>query len=716
MTSRPHRAGAAALLVVSYLALTAVFTYPLAPNLATHHVGEASGDAKGYLWNYWWTERALFEEGTSPFETDVIFHPIGIGLAFHTLGFLQGVEYAVLREVVSRVTAANLVVLWTFLASALATYALARSLGAGPWGSFLAGAVFAFCPYRLARLAGHYDLLGTEWIPLYALLLLKLVRSEPSSRRVVPLVGLTALAAAACGYTAMTYLVFLVFFTLVVLIHQYRLARRAAPRVAALAVVTVALLAPLLHQALVDQASWTYPSYPGASRYVADAFGYLVPSPRQSLLGPFLGRRFDPNLTETSVFIGFFVTGIAIVAIWIRRRLEGASLWLLAGGVFYLLSLGSSLHVFGTDTGLPLPFALLAKIPVLDNLRAPSRFAILTVLALAMLLALAWTQLVGTHRFRAIATAFAVLLIAAEYVSYPTPLFAEDVPSLYRDLAKEPGALAVVEIPGIEQEPVETMYHQTFHEKPMFIGTVARVPREKSDYYLGLPLVRPLIDLRKGKIELSPELLERERENAPRVARFLDIGYFVIDRGYEKRGVVDYLEAVLPVDRWYEDEAHLVLRLRREELPPEPRAIDAGATWSRQHFESGWLPPEREQADDGSFFRWSDRERATFVFRRPSNETRSIVFELAPLDGLEQSVSVELDDGRVLGERALTPGFQEVAFRLPKRAKRAERAESAEATHSESLERLWLRWKAVRRASDRDPRRLAARVRSVRFE
>jgi hypothetical protein len=327
-------------------------------------------------------------------------------------------------------------------------------------------------------------------------------------------------------------------------------------------------------------------------------------------------------------------------------------------------------------------------------------------LSLAILVALVWTRLVRNFRFRSAATGLAALLIAAEYLSYPTPLFDAGVPSIYRDLAKEPAELAVVEIPGIEQAPVETMYHQTFHEKPIFIGTAARVPREKSDYYLGLPLVRPLIDLRKGKLVLSPELLARERDSAPRVARFLDVGYFVVDRGYEKRGVVDYLEAVLPVDRWYEDDTRLVLRVRRNELPLEPRTIDAGAVWSRQHFESGWLRPEHEDGEDddgASLFRWSDRARATFLFRRPSEKTRSIVFDLAPLDGLQQSVSVELD-GRRLGEHELSEGFQEVAFALP------------EPSEPGRVERLWLRWKAVRRASEKDPRRLAARVRSIRFE
>ena len=66
-----RQAVTACLLFLTYLAFTIVFTYPLAWHLGTHHVGEAGGDAKSYLWSYWWVSRAL-RAGVNPFETDAI--------------------------------------------------------------------------------------------------------------------------------------------------------------------------------------------------------------------------------------------------------------------------------------------------------------------------------------------------------------------------------------------------------------------------------------------------------------------------------------------------------------------------------------------------------------------------------------------------------------------------------------------------------------------
>ncbi len=49
-----------------------------------------------------------------------------------------------------------------------------------------------------------------------------------------------------------------------------------------------------------------------------------------------------------------------------------------------MLSFGSTLHVAGTDTHIPLPGAILAHLPVLDNL-VPARFAVYVALCTALL-------------------------------------------------------------------------------------------------------------------------------------------------------------------------------------------------------------------------------------------------------------------------------------------------------------------------------------------
>jgi hypothetical protein len=216
--------------------------------------------------------------------------------------------------------------------------------------------------------------------------------------------------------------------------------------------------------------------------------------------------------------------------------------------------------------------------------------------------------------------------MVAEYLAVPVPLFQAGASDLFARVAREPGDFTVVEIPGIDQAPGRIMYDQTIHGKRIFIGTAARVPVEKTSYYFGLPLVRPLVDLRKGRVELDAGLLAREREAAPRVARFLALRYVVVEHAFADRGVVDFLEQVLPVARVDDDGERLLLRVSPEALPPLPWRIEAGAPESRMYFETGWSVPEDT---GGRPTRSPTGARSTILYRRPSADVRRLVLEIA---------------------------------------------------------------------------------------
>ncbi len=694
------RAGLGLTLVLVYAGLTVLFTYPLVWFLTSHHAGEAGGDARVYLWNMWWVDKALTELHTNPFETDFIFYPLGIGLSLHTLGLSQGLLFIALKILLGDVAAANSILLITFVASALGMYALARYLGASTLGAFLAGLAFAFCPYRLARLAGHYDLLGTEWIPLYTLFFLKALRVKRLDAKLLLAAGVLA---ALCGYTTLTYLVFLALLSGLYVLWRTACDRRdfsPIGRAALIGLVTAGLLLPLLLQVNRDLSAWRYSAYPGSDRYGADLASYALPGPQQNLLGDSLGQSFDSNLTEATIFPGYVLLLVLVGALstsYVRRNYV---FWFVAAGVFLLLSLGSSLKIAGWESGIPLPFALFQELPLLEHLRAPSRLSIVFMLCAAVLLGVTWSfwmERVRRPVSRVFLTGLVAIGLVAEYLAIPVPVFTAGVAPIHRQLAAEQEQFTVMEIPGIEQVPEQLMYHQTVHGKNIFIGTAARVPPEKTAYYFGLPLVRPLVDLRKGKIALSPELISEQSELAPGVAAFLGLRYFIVEKAYAKRGVLEFLEKVLPLDRTYEDEERIGLRVRADELPLPRHAIDPGAADSRMYFATGW---SRAEQAEGRSFRWANESRSTLLLRRP-DDAAGVVVEISPLDNESQRVTARID-GMLLGEATLSPGWNEIRWTLPSRTRR--------------VERLDLQWSVLTQASEADPRRLAARVSSIRFE
>jgi hypothetical protein len=173
----------------------------------------------------------------------------------------------------------------------------------------------------------------------------------------------------------------------------------------------------------------------------------------------------------------------------------------------------------------------------------------------------------------------------------------------------------------------------------------------------------------------------------------------MVDLSYIKRGVLDFLEQVLPVDDVERDGEHVLLRVREDELPPLPRSIDAGAAESRLYFESGWSPSEQES---GQGFRWATERIATILLRRPSPAVDTISVKLSPLENLGQRVEIRWD-GTFLGAENLGSGWSELRWSLP-------------ASTDDRIERLELRFSNLRTASERDRRRLAARIAEVRFE
>ncbi|MBN2371387.1 MAG: hypothetical protein JXO72_12965 [Vicinamibacteria bacterium] len=663
LASRRKRAWMGVALTLGYLGLTLLFTYPLASCLMTCHAGEAGGDAPTYVWNLWWMKKSLIELHSNPLTTEFIFHPIGISLALHTLGATQGAFFVPLSLALGDVAAANVVVLLTFLFSALAVYALARHYHADRGGAFLAGAAFAFCPYRVARLAGHYDLLSTEWIPLFLLCFAKALDRTRRSRAWLVMAALTA---AACGYANLSYLVFLGLIAIVFVLE--RLARKRAPwrtlflRAGFVFITAGILLSPLFIAIAQAMTRWTYPPYPGAERYSADLLSYLLPAPNQNVLGGALGYEASRNATESIVFPGYLPWLLGLAALLKKRLRRSHAFWIASGVIFFLFSLGPVLRVAGRETGLPLPFALLQRLPLLHNLRAPARFSLIVVLALAILMAAGWTALSRRLRRRSARyamTGAAAAALILELVSVPVSVFAAETPALFRAVGAEPGDFAVVEIPGIDQVSGRLMHHQTAHGKRIFIGFCARVPLEKKSYYYGLPLVRPLIDLRKRKIPLDDALVERERTSAPRAARFLGIRYFVIERSFAKRGVIDYLERVLPIERLGGDDERELLRVREEELPPLPWTIEAGAPESRLYFESGWRRPA---VFEGRLGRAARGRRSTVLLRRPAAGTSAVTLVAHVPASLP--IDLRIDDERI-GRLRLPAGWSRPRIELP---------------------------------------------------
>src|SRR5690606_6123707 len=104
---------------------------------------------------------------------------------------------------------------------------------------------------------------------------------------------------------------------------------------------------------------------------------FFVPSSHHVLWGDWmrplyvhLYTGFAGNDTEQTVYIGYVVLALAVIAI-VKVPKAKTRLWMLSAIIFFLLSLGPFLHLYGSDTfvlgglelSVPLPSYLLHFIP-----------------------------------------------------------------------------------------------------------------------------------------------------------------------------------------------------------------------------------------------------------------------------------------------------------------------------------------------------------------
>jgi hypothetical protein len=170
-------------------------------------------------------------------------------------------------------------------------------------------------------------------------------------------------------------------------------------------------------------------SLDNVQKYSADVLGFLIPSWNHIFFGHF-ARNLDLKIFtagfEGTVYIGPVILILAFIGLWRGWTIQ--SRWTLravvAGTIFYLLSLGPRLRFFGRQSEIPGPALLLYKTRFARFLSAPARFDVIVMLCAAILCAVGCAYLLNRfgekwQRMALIAT-IAVFLFA-DILTIPFP-------------------------------------------------------------------------------------------------------------------------------------------------------------------------------------------------------------------------------------------------------------------------------------------------------
>jgi len=552
----PRLTPAEALLVcLGYLALTVAATWPLILNMNSALLG--SGDGLQNLWNLWWAERALSRGQLNLYFTDLLYHPGGVSLAYHTLvpfSCLLAYPFLALGAPIGVVY--NAITLLTTVASGFGMYLLLRDRTHDRLSAFVAGVIFCFAPIRMSRLMyGNVQIYSTQFIPL----LVWCIERARRAPRLRYLLG----AGMALGLTAWCSLELALGAAILAgLLILFDLLRRGKlwPRLRGwLLVVGVTLLValPVVWPLLRDAPQFPAEANTLASseRNSADLLGLFVPdfetNPLVRRIAPRpLAQAIDHvhrvsygNPYEKSVFLGYVVLLTALATVILVRprdprardpRRRGVREWAIIAGTFALLALGPVLRIAG-HASVPLPYRLLNALPFLGTGRTPSRLVLFTMLALAVVCGDGLAYL----RLRRPRLQWLVLLVGAavylEFFAAPVHLDrrAFVVAPHAAFLRDAPTAGAVLNVPldlyGAEGPAADYMLAQMTHGRPIVGGYVSRTPTAAL-----APLEQPFLKLLHARLygdatpwAFPPEVLE----GAMAELRALDVRYVVLHAG-----------------------------------------------------------------------------------------------------------------------------------------------------------------------------------------
>ena len=562
------------LVLAAYLLLTLIMTWPLVREFTTAIPGDGF-DGWQNFWNQWWIKVALIDQQSNPLVTDLLYHPTGVSLYFHTLNPFNGLTTLPIQLAFGLIPAYNSAILLAWVLGGYGVFLLVRrqltstncQLTIANSSAFLAGAIFTLSPFHMAHLLGHMQVLSLQWIPFYVLYLLRSLDAVNQRRPWLHEAFMAGLFLILVGLCDWYYVLYLALFTGLAVLWAWlgapavdrppqpaesrlageagRLGRLLLPPLLAGGIFFVALsfwLVPMIR----ETRQFSFMVRPATDLYIlsASVMDFLVPNRLHTLFRPesfaWIGNQISP-VSERTISIGYIALALAVVGALIWRRRAG--LWIAGALFFFAMALGPVIH-FGNITAadipeateLPLhftPFGILAYFSDFVRLsRSVSRYAVMVQLCVAVLagmgLAALLTRLQAAQtpqtqgRRTVLAVALLCLgLVLAEYWVAPYPMSAPDTPDWYATLAETPESGAVLNLPMNYDRP-GYLLHQTVHQRPLTVAYISRDdPRTLTER---APVLQHFRHLGPDILAADPAALGTS------VLADLDVEYVVLDR------------------------------------------------------------------------------------------------------------------------------------------------------------------------------------------
>ncbi len=428
------------------------------------------GDSSLFTWFLAWPAYAL-SHGLDPFYSTAMGLPHGVNLLANTSEPALGILLAPVTWAFGPIATLNVALTLAPALSALAMFMLLQRFVRWAPAAFVGGLLYGFSPFVLVSLDDAHLMLGMAVVPPLVVACLDELLFRQRARPVVTGLLLGALVAFQffLGTEVLSMLAILGGLSIAVVVAFVRVARpdafRSRRRHASVALATAAVTAGLLLAwptwfALAGPGHlsglvWPHLRVASAGTGVGD---YVLPAPPLStgffgaVMSRVVGGAQGPVLSSQYFGFGTVAVVVAGLAVW-RRDLR---LW-----AFAAVALISTVLSLGLRDGSWSPWAAFSHLPLADNI-SPSRFALLTYLAVAALLGMVvdhvhtavrsrWGGARSAATLAGLSVATVALVPVAVYLAPSVPITTQAVrvPAWFRSVGRSlPGGQVVLVLPA----------------------------------------------------------------------------------------------------------------------------------------------------------------------------------------------------------------------------------------------------------------------------
>ena len=498
-------------LVTLFFTAVAVFaTWPL----AWHPLGGFYGfgnDNWGGIPFFGWLHDGYLGPGDPSFDPE-FQAPFGLEIPVHAMQPMDRLFSLVFGGFDQGLGTYNVQIFSSFVLAGCTMYLAARYLTQSRLAALVAGFIFTFSPFHLALAMQYNALASIQWIPLYLLALIVLLRG--GTKRTAVLVGA---AFALVALTSYYYAWFVVWFTALVVayyaattaIRVRRERRSLGPP--ALQFIRLAISRGVIAgaTALVLTVPFLLVSVRGAAgvavehpiteavRYSARPWMLLIPPHDNPIAGErvqpwVLQHIFESPVYEQAIYIGYTVLLLALVALWSgrRRALELAERARFARGLLLAGTVAGGLIMIGPYIPLDWGYGYwrnwqnldaTARIPSLGWLmyevgpvfRFFTRAFVLVSACMALLAAIGFARLERLHWMtpgrRTALAAIVIGLVGLEFTNAPPHVWVADKEPPWVEAVRDlPAGSTVVDYPvaaAFSPRSLYYMFWQTKHRR-----------------------------------------------------------------------------------------------------------------------------------------------------------------------------------------------------------------------------------------------------------